>query len=159
MTENNTTTLQALLQFALPLGTSLVAGLPDISINWSVTVRAQPPAFPDVYATAFSAFYLPFMLLLVMLIFRAVAIEFRSKEAWPWWRTLWDTGFFMSSLAVGEESASMPEVLRHLAEQYHDEAGRRLAALAAIAGYGIWLMVGLFMVIANTPVVAQGCQS
>src|SRR4249920_2722727 len=49
MTENNTTTLQALLQFALPLGTSLVAGLPDISINWSVTVRAQPPAFPDVY--------------------------------------------------------------------------------------------------------------
>src|SRR5436190_22007837 len=49
MTENNTTTLQALLQFALPLGTSLVAGLPDISINWSVTVRAQPPAFPDLY--------------------------------------------------------------------------------------------------------------
>ncbi len=49
MTENNTTTLQALLQFALPLGTSLAAGSPDISINWSVTVRAQPPAFPDVY--------------------------------------------------------------------------------------------------------------
>lgn len=55
-------------------------------------------AFPDVYATSFSAFYLPFMLLLVMLIFRAVAIEFRSKEEWKWWRTVWDIGFSMSSL-------------------------------------------------------------
>lgn len=49
MTENNTTTLQALLQFALPLGTALVAGSADTTINWSVTVRAQPPAFPDIY--------------------------------------------------------------------------------------------------------------
>jgi cytochrome d ubiquinol oxidase subunit II len=36
-------------------------------------------AFPDVYATVFSGFYLPFILLLVALIFRAAAIEFRSK--------------------------------------------------------------------------------
>lgn len=49
MTENQTTTLQALLQFALPLGTTLVAGSPDVTINWAVTVRAQPPAFPDIY--------------------------------------------------------------------------------------------------------------
>jgi purine catabolism regulator len=49
MSENNTATLQALLQFALPLGTTLVAGSPDTTINWSVTVRAQPPAFPDIY--------------------------------------------------------------------------------------------------------------
>ncbi|MBC6934320.1 MAG: hypothetical protein DWB42_00600 [Chloroflexi bacterium] len=49
MNENNTTTLQALLQFALPLGTTLVAGTPDITINWAVTVRAQPPAFPELY--------------------------------------------------------------------------------------------------------------
>src|ERR1043165_6371371 len=41
-------------------------------------------AFPEVYATAFSGFYIPFMLLLVMLIFRAVAIEFRSKEPMRW---------------------------------------------------------------------------
>ena len=38
-------------------------------------------AFPDVYATVFSGFYLAFVLLLVALIFRAVAIEFRSKQA------------------------------------------------------------------------------
>jgi purine catabolism regulator len=49
MTNKNTVTLQALLQFALPLGASLVAGPPDTEINWAVTVRAQPPAFPDIY--------------------------------------------------------------------------------------------------------------
>lgn len=49
MSDNNSATLQALLQFALPLGTTLVAGSADATINWAVTVRAQPPAFPDVY--------------------------------------------------------------------------------------------------------------
>jgi cytochrome d ubiquinol oxidase subunit II len=54
-------------------------------------------AFPPVYATVFSGFYLAFMLLLFALIFRAVAIEFRSKEPWPWWRRWWDRGFFVGS--------------------------------------------------------------
>lgn len=49
MTDNNSTTLQAVLQFALPLGTTLVTGSPDMTITWAVTVRAQPPAFPDIY--------------------------------------------------------------------------------------------------------------
>ncbi len=48
MTEQNSTTLQALTQFALPLGTTLLAGSPDTKITWAVTVRAQPPAFPDI---------------------------------------------------------------------------------------------------------------
>jgi PucR family transcriptional regulator, purine catabolism regulatory protein len=48
MSEDNGATLQALMQFALPLGTSLIAGSPDMSISWAVTVRAQPPAFPDI---------------------------------------------------------------------------------------------------------------
>ena len=55
-------------------------------------------AFPEVYATVFSGFYLAFMLLLVALIFRAVAIEFRSKLPYPWWRQLWDIGFSMGSV-------------------------------------------------------------
>ena len=54
-------------------------------------------AFPPVYATVFSGFYLAFMLLLFALIFRAVAIEFRSKEPWLWWRRWWDRGFFAGS--------------------------------------------------------------
>lgn len=49
MTDSNSTSLQALLQFALPLGTTLVTGSPDMAITWAVTVRAQPPAFPDIY--------------------------------------------------------------------------------------------------------------
>jgi cytochrome d ubiquinol oxidase subunit II len=62
-------------------------------------------AFPDVYATAFSGFYLVFVLLLVALIFRAVAIEFRSKQPMRWWRQMWDVAFcgssLLSSLLIG----------------------------------------------------------
>ena len=55
-------------------------------------------AFPMVYATVFSGFYLAFMALLCALIFRAVAIEFRSKESWGWWRQMWDVGFSLGSI-------------------------------------------------------------
>jgi PucR family transcriptional regulator, purine catabolism regulatory protein len=48
ITENNVATVQSLIQFALPLGTVLAAGTPETTINWVVTVRAQPPAFPDI---------------------------------------------------------------------------------------------------------------
>jgi cytochrome d ubiquinol oxidase subunit II len=62
-------------------------------------------AFPNVYATVFSGFYLAFALLLVALIFRAVAIEFRSKQPMRWWRQMWDVGFsvgsIVSSLLIG----------------------------------------------------------
>jgi cytochrome bd ubiquinol oxidase subunit II len=58
-------------------------------------------AFPHVYATVFSGFYSAFMLLLFMLIFRAVAIEFRSKRPMPWWRKFWDTAFSISSILIG----------------------------------------------------------
>ena len=55
-------------------------------------------AFPEAYATVFSGFYAPFMLLLFALIFRAVAIEFRSKQPMAWWRRLWDACFAGSSI-------------------------------------------------------------
>jgi cytochrome d ubiquinol oxidase subunit II len=62
-------------------------------------------AFPNVYATVFSGFYLAFVLLLVALIFRAVAIEFRSKQPMRWWRRMWDIGFsagsILSSFLIG----------------------------------------------------------
>ena len=51
-------------------------------------------AFPNVYATVFSGFYLALMLLLAALIFRAVAIEFRSKRPERWWRQMWDVELF-----------------------------------------------------------------
>lgn len=57
-------------------------------------------AFPDVYATVFSGFYSAFMLLLAVLIFRAVAIEFRSKREMTWWRKSWDRAFSISSIFI-----------------------------------------------------------
>ena len=53
--------------------------------------------FPDVYATLFSAMYIPFMLFLVLLIFRAISIEFRGKEPMQWWKNTWDTAYCVSS--------------------------------------------------------------
>jgi len=58
-------------------------------------------AFPNVYATIFSGFYLPFYLLLAALIFRGVAIEFRSKRPEKWWRQMWDVSFSVGSLLAG----------------------------------------------------------
>ncbi|MBI5272511.1 MAG: cytochrome d ubiquinol oxidase subunit II [Chlamydiia bacterium] len=56
--------------------------------------------FPNVYATVFSGFYTLFMFLIAGLIFRAVAIEFRSKEESPSWRLLWDLVFSGASILV-----------------------------------------------------------
>jgi len=71
----------------------------DGNETWLVTAGgALFAAFPEAYATVFSGFYLPFMLLLVALIFRAVAIEFRSKQPMRWWRQMWDVSFSLSSI-------------------------------------------------------------
>jgi cytochrome d ubiquinol oxidase subunit II len=62
-------------------------------------------AFPMVYATIFSGFYIAFILLLFALIFRACSIEFRSKLPMKTWRQGWDIGFslgsFLAALLIG----------------------------------------------------------
>jgi cytochrome d ubiquinol oxidase subunit II len=63
-----------------------------------VGIGALFGAFPLIYATAFSGFYLVCILLLVALIFRAVAIEFRSKELSTRWRGAWDVVFAIGSI-------------------------------------------------------------
>lgn len=55
-------------------------------------------AFPHVYATVFSGFYLALMLVLFALILRAVAVEFRSSDPSPRWRSVWDGAFALGSL-------------------------------------------------------------
>lgn len=84
---------------------------------WLVTFGgALFAAFPEVYATSFSAFYLPFMLLLVSLVFRAVSMEFRSKVKSPKWRSTWDFCFccsctlisFLFGVAVGNSMVGLP---------------------------------------------------
>lgn len=48
---------------------------------------------------------------------------------------------FQNILEVAEETGNLPEVLKRQADHYDEEAGRRLARLASMAGYGIWLFV------------------
>jgi len=55
-------------------------------------------AFPVVYATVFSGFYLAFALFLMALIARAVALEFRGKFTDPGWQRFWDWCFGLGSL-------------------------------------------------------------
>ena len=55
-------------------------------------------AFPEWYATLFSGFYLPLLLILVALILRGVAFEFRGKRDDPQWRAWWDKAIFWGSL-------------------------------------------------------------
>jgi cytochrome d ubiquinol oxidase subunit II len=57
-------------------------------------------AFPFVYASLFSGFYIAMLLVLLVLILRTVAIEFRSKRQMPRWRQGWDWVFFASSLGI-----------------------------------------------------------
>lgn len=56
--------------------------------------------FPVVYASMFSGMYIPFMLFLFALIFRAISIEFRSKEPMKWWRQMWDVSYSVSSILL-----------------------------------------------------------
>jgi cytochrome bd ubiquinol oxidase subunit II len=78
-------------------------------------------AFPEVYASAFSGFYTALMLLLVTLIFRAVAIEFRSKRSSARWRQGWDIAFSAGSfgaallmgVAFGNIAAGLPMDAEH----------------------------------------------
>ena len=55
-------------------------------------------AFPEWYATLFSGFYLPLLLILVALIVRGMAIEYRHKRDDAVWRARWDRALFWGSL-------------------------------------------------------------
>lgn len=66
---------------------------------WLITGGAALfAAFPAVYATVFSGFYLALILFLVALIARAVALEFRGKVVLPRWWRCWDWCFGLGSL-------------------------------------------------------------
>lgn len=66
---------------------------------WMITAGgAMFAAFPHVYATMFSGFYLALFVLLVALILRGVAFEFRAQHDSPAWRGAWDWAIFFGSL-------------------------------------------------------------
>jgi cytochrome d ubiquinol oxidase subunit II len=79
---------------------------------WLLTAGgATFAAFPEWYATMFSGFYLALFLLLVGLIIRGVAFEYRSKDANPAWRTRFDwmiaIGSFLAALLLGAAFANL----------------------------------------------------
>jgi cytochrome d ubiquinol oxidase subunit II len=94
---------------------SAIAPIWDGNETWLVVTGVVLwGAFPIVYATLLSAFYLPLVLMLAGLILRGVAFEFRHRtERWRW---LWDASFaggslvaaFMQGLTVGALVEGLP---------------------------------------------------
>ncbi|PJF29531.1 MAG: cytochrome d ubiquinol oxidase subunit II [Phototrophicales bacterium] len=71
----------------------------DANEVWLLTAGgAIFAAFPHWYATMFSGFYLALFVILIGLIVRGVAFEFRSKDVNPTWRKTWDYAIFIGSL-------------------------------------------------------------
>lgn len=115
-------------------------------------------AFPEAYATAFSGFYLPLIFLLFGLIFRAVAIDFRSKRPAKKWRQFWDISFGVSSIF---SSFIMGVALGNIAwgislDEYHEYTGSFLelwhpyAIMVGITTVALFAMHGSIYVVLKT---------
>jgi cytochrome d ubiquinol oxidase subunit II len=66
---------------------------------WLLTAAgATFAAFPEWYATLFSGFYLPLLIILVCLIVRGVGFEYRAKRPEEHWQRNWETAIFWTSL-------------------------------------------------------------
>ena len=57
-------------------------------------------AFPTLYASSFSGFYLPLIMILWLLIFRAIGLELRGQVHNKMWEAIWDKAFGMASLLL-----------------------------------------------------------
>ncbi|MFC6267353.1 cytochrome d ubiquinol oxidase subunit II [Frigoriflavimonas asaccharolytica] len=57
-------------------------------------------AFPTFYASVFSGFYLPLIIVLWLIVFRAIGLEFRAQFNYQMWKDIWDASFGVSSLLL-----------------------------------------------------------
>lgn len=57
-------------------------------------------AFPTFYASAFSGFYLPLMIVLWLIVFRAIGLELRDQFDYQMWKDIWDKAFGIASLLL-----------------------------------------------------------
>jgi cytochrome bd ubiquinol oxidase subunit II len=96
-------------------------------------------AFPVVYATLFSAFYLPVIFMLAGLILRGVAFEYRSKATQS--RPLWDASFFGGSLVAtfmqGLMVGALVEGLHISDGEYSGGALGWLSPFAVLCGFAL----------------------
>lgn len=122
-------------------------------IAWGGTLFAL---FPQAYASSFSGFYLPFMVVLWLLMFRGIAMELRERYASDLWHGFWDFCFAASSallillfgVALGNIVRGLPldaqgyftGTFAHLLNPYAIGVG--LLALAALGQHGAaWILV------------------
>jgi cytochrome bd ubiquinol oxidase subunit II len=71
----------------------------DLNETWLIVAGASMfAAFPYWYATLFSGFYLPLLIILVALIVRGVAFEYRGKINDPRWKARWDVCIIFGSV-------------------------------------------------------------
>jgi len=108
---------------------------------WLITgAGALFAAFPPVYAAVFSGLYIPLMLVLLGLIFRAVSIEFRGKTPSSLWQKTWDTAFGAGSvLAALLFGVAIGNILRGLSL---DAAGNYAGTLTGLL-HPYALLIGL----------------
>lgn len=136
---------------------------------WLLTAGgATFAAFPEWYATLFSGFYLPLFLLLVALILRGVAFEYRSKDDGVRWRRNWDHAIFGGSLVpallLGVAFANLVRGVPIDAQKHYVGGFFNLlnpyalvAGLAAVAGFA--LHGALFLSMKTDGVVRERAQA
>lgn len=120
---------------------------------WLITAGAAMfAAFPFWYASLFSTLYVPLVLVLLGLIFRAVAIEFRGKGASQRWRRGWDValgvGSFVAAFGIGATLALTTTGLP--IDAHGDRVGGPFVGLTPVAVLGGLAVVGFCLVHAAT---------
>jgi cytochrome d ubiquinol oxidase subunit II len=121
---------------------SAVAPIWDGNETWLVvTAVILWGAFPVVYATLLSAFYLPLIVMLLGLILRGVAFEFRNKTQRMRW--IWDLSFaggsLVASFTQGTTVGALVEGLQVTNGQYSGGDFGWLTPFAALCGIGLCL--------------------
>src|SRR6266850_1892605 len=121
---------------------SAVAPIWDGNETWLVvTAVILWGAFPPVYATLLSAFYLPLLVMLAGLILRGVAFEYRNKTERMRW--IWDWSFIVGSFAAsfiqGLTVGALVEGLPIVNGQYAGGDFGWFSGFAALCGLGLCL--------------------
>jgi cytochrome d ubiquinol oxidase subunit II len=115
---------------------------------WLITAGgAMFAAFPEWYATLFSGFYLPLLLILLALIARGVAFEYRHKRPEATWKRRWDHAIFWgSAIPALLWGVAFANILRGVPlDADHEYVGGLLDLLNPYALLGGLTTLGLFL--------------
>ncbi|TAV98421.1 cytochrome d ubiquinol oxidase subunit II [Rhizobium ruizarguesonis] len=119
---------------------SAIAPVWDGNETWLVlTATILFGAFPLIYSILLSAFYLPLIVMLVALIFRGVAFEFRTRSGSL--RGIWDFAFaggsFLATFIQGATIGALVEGLKVVGHQYAGGPFSWLSPFAILCGVGL----------------------